>query len=42
MDMASADLEWSAEVGRAFLGGGALSTGTQGNRLYPLPGKEDT
>ena len=33
MDMESADLEWSAEVGRAFLGGGALSTGTQGNRL---------
>lgn len=33
MDMASADLEWSAEVGRALLGGGALSTGTQGNRL---------
>ena len=31
--MESADLEWSAEVGRAFLGGGALSTGTQGNRL---------
>ena len=25
MDMESADLEWSAEVGRAFLGGGARS-----------------
>jgi len=33
MDMESADLEWSAEVGRVLLGGGALSTDTQGNRM---------